>query len=98
MDDIHCVVCPGRIYEDRIHLFFECNFSRRVWNYLQIVWDRNGMGGLQTIIAKARRSFWTSFFMEVLIAPCWNIWLIQNAKIFKGERHTFARWKGLLCG
>jgi hypothetical protein len=35
-EDEHCVLCPGRRYEDRIHLFFECNFSSRIWNYLQI--------------------------------------------------------------
>jgi hypothetical protein len=32
--DVHCVLCPLGIYEDRIHLFFECNFSRRIWTYL----------------------------------------------------------------
>jgi hypothetical protein len=35
-EDEHCVLCPGRIFEDRIHLFFECTFSSRIWNYLQI--------------------------------------------------------------
>jgi hypothetical protein len=34
-DDTHCELCPLRAYEDRIHLFFQCNFSSRVWNYLQ---------------------------------------------------------------
>jgi hypothetical protein len=33
-DDTHCVLCPLRSYEDRIHLFFQCNFSCRIWNYL----------------------------------------------------------------
>jgi hypothetical protein len=35
-EDNHCELCPIRSYEDRIHLFFECNFSRRIWNYLQL--------------------------------------------------------------
>jgi hypothetical protein len=26
----------GHSHEDRDHLFFNCNFSLRVWNYLQI--------------------------------------------------------------
>ena len=34
-DNDHCVLCPLRTYEDRQHLFFTCNFSQRVWNYLQ---------------------------------------------------------------
>jgi hypothetical protein len=39
-DDTHCVLCPTGAYEDRFHLFFECNFSQRVWNYLQINWSQ----------------------------------------------------------
>jgi hypothetical protein len=37
-EDTHCELCSSRGYEDRIHLFFECNFSQRVWNYLEIDW------------------------------------------------------------
>jgi hypothetical protein len=35
-NDKHCELCPGRLYEDIVHLLFECTFSRRIWNYLQI--------------------------------------------------------------
>jgi hypothetical protein len=51
----HCVLCPGRNYEDRIHLFFECNFSRRIWNYLQIEWV--GTDDMQHVLNGARKSF-----------------------------------------
>lgn len=44
-DDSNCVLCPLRTHEDRVHLFFECNFSSRVWNYLQINWN-GGHGDL----------------------------------------------------
>jgi hypothetical protein len=37
-EDTHCELCPFRLYKDRVHLFFECNFSARVWNYLQVEW------------------------------------------------------------
>lgn len=37
-DGINCVLCPTHTREDRDHLFFKCNFSVRVWNYLQITW------------------------------------------------------------
>lgn len=33
-----CVLCSQLVYEDRMHLFFTCNFSMRVWNYLQVDW------------------------------------------------------------
>jgi hypothetical protein len=90
-DVYHCELCPLHAYEDRIHLFFECNFSLRIWNYLQFDWRAND--DLQMVIAHARKEFAKPFFMEVLMLACWNIWILRNAKIFRGERPTFARWK-----
>jgi hypothetical protein len=37
-EEINYVLCALGAYEDRIHLFFECNFRRRIWTYLQIDW------------------------------------------------------------
>jgi hypothetical protein len=91
-DDEHCVLCPGRNYEDRIHLLFECNFSRRIWNYLQIEWV--GTDDMQLVLNGARKSFAKPFFMEVVILACWNIWLLRNGKIFSVEVCSFTRWKG----
>jgi hypothetical protein len=92
-DATHCVLCPGRVHEDRVHLFFECKFSSRIWSYLQIDWNGNGSSDMQLLLDHARRSFGHPFFMEVLIMSCWHIWLIRNAAIFHGDRPTFARWK-----
>jgi hypothetical protein len=90
-DDMHCELCHGKIYEDRVHLFFECTFSRRIWNYLQVDWSSSN--DMQVLVARARRRFNKPFFMEVLITTCWNIWLIRNGKIFRHEKPTFAKWK-----
>jgi hypothetical protein len=90
-DENHCVLCTLRAHEDRIHLFFECNFSQHIWNYLQIEWAGND--DLQSSISAARRSFGKPFFMEVVIMACRQIWLIRNAKIFHNETPTFAKWK-----
>jgi hypothetical protein len=90
-DDTHCELCPIRAYEDRTHLFFQCNFSTRIWNYLQIEWIHHD--DLQVVVATARQRFHKPFFMEVVVVACWNIWLIRNAKIFQNERPTFTRWK-----
>ena len=38
VDDHNCVLCNANVLEDRLHLFFTCNFSLRVWNYLGISW------------------------------------------------------------
>jgi hypothetical protein len=90
-DDMHCELCPGRIYGDRVHLLFECSFSRRIWNYLQIDWSSDN--DLQAVVTRAKRSFNKPFFMEVLVTTCWNIWLVHNGKIFRHEKPTFAKWK-----
>jgi hypothetical protein len=81
------------VHEDRVHLFFECNSSARVWNYLQIQWVGNSSHDLQQVVSEARRSFGHPFFMDVLILARWNIWILRNGKIFNGERPTFARWR-----
>ena len=90
-DDTHCVLCPTRSYEDRSHLFFECNFSARIWNYLQIPWQSGS--NIQSVMAHAKSSFNKPFFMEVVITACYNIWLLRNGKISEGEKPSFARWK-----
>jgi hypothetical protein len=53
------------VYEDRIHLFFHCNFSAKIWTYLQIEWQRHD--DLQVVLSEAKRSFRQPFFMEVII-------------------------------
>jgi hypothetical protein len=90
-DDTHCVLGPRRIYEDRAHLFFECNFSMRIWNYLQISWRSND--NIQSVVEVAKQNFGQPFFMEVIISPLWNIWILRNGLIFRNERPTFGRWK-----
>ena len=37
-EDNSYVMCHSHALEDRLHLFFSCNFSCRVWNYLQTTW------------------------------------------------------------
>jgi hypothetical protein len=90
-EDVHCVLCPTGAREDRMHLFFECNFSQRVWNYLQIDWSL--AQDIQGSISAAKLAFRKPFFMEVLMLACWNIWKQRNGKIFRNDRPTFGGWK-----
>ena len=90
-DEHHCVLCPTRLHEDRMHLFFQCNYSQRIWNCLQIDWSQGV--DIQEAAVRARRSFAQPFFMEVVILACWNIWKQRNAMIFEGERPSFRGWK-----
>jgi hypothetical protein len=67
-EDNFCKLCPTRTYEDRLHLFFTCNFSCRVWNYLQIDWSVGD--DTQSAVAAAKKDFKKPFFMEVMILAC----------------------------
>jgi hypothetical protein len=90
-EDNYCKLCPTRSYEDRLHMFFMCNFSCRICNYLQIDWLVGD--DTQSVVAAAKKDFRRPFVMEVMILACWNIWKVRNGKIFTHERHTFAKWK-----
>jgi len=90
-DSSACVLCPGNHREDRDHLFFNCRFSHRVWNYLQMYWPP-GEDQVETVI-QARRDFAKPFFTELVFIACWNIWTIRNGKVFRNERPSFNRWR-----
>lgn len=90
-NDYNCLLCSARIHEDRDHLFFNCNFSIRIWNYLQIIW---GTGCCMAQSAEyARRIFKHSFFTEVASLACWHIWKVRNAKVFDQVQPIFAAWR-----
>ena len=86
-DGVHCRLCPLQVRETRDHLFFNCNFSVRVWNYLQIDWPAGN--SMSDVAIQARNDFDKPFFFEVVFAACWNIWIIRNAKVFRNERARF---------
>ena len=87
-----CRLCPLKARETRDHLFFNCNFSVRVWNYLQIDWSSGD--SMSDLVIQARNSFDKPFFTKEVFTSCWNIWIIRNAKVFRNERANFNKWRG----
>ena len=85
-----CVLCCQDKLEDWLHLFFHCQFSGRVWNYLQIVWETDSV---LNNLRQARKEFHGPCFSEVVILACWNIWKQRNGLIFKDILPTFRGWK-----
>lgn len=71
--------------ETRDHLFFQCNFSRRVYNYFQVDWS---LGSNISDVAYAARTFGEPFFTEVVFVDAWNIWIPRNGLAFKRERES----------
>ena len=89
-DDNTCVFCVHHLYEDWIHLFFQCQFSSRVWNYLNIQWRDDT---LLNNLLRARKEFPGPCFTEVVILACWNIWKQRNGLIFKETLPSFKGWR-----
>jgi hypothetical protein len=77
-DDTHCELYPGHLYEDRAHLFFDCQFSRQIWNYLKISWNSND--SVQAVVSEARRSFGHPFSWK------WSSWRYGTFGSFEMER------------
>lgn len=86
-----CVMCATQARGTRDHLFFNCNFDVRVWNYMQIDWP-SGVD-MKDIAVAARRNFTKPFFTNVVFWACWNIWIIRNARVFSNERPSFNKWR-----
>ena len=87
------VLCLCASHEDRTHLFFACNFSQRVWNYLGISWIAQPNQSTYEMALSARRDFGHPFFTEVVFTATWNIWTQRNGKIFRNERPSFISWR-----
>ena len=94
-DSNECVLCTTTTMEDWKHLFFNCNFSIRIWSYLQIQWRP---GDLAQVITQNKKEFNGPCFMEIVILACWAIWKQRNSQIFKEENPTFRGWKRLFLG
>ncbi|PNT60932.1 hypothetical protein BRADI_5g08333v3, partial [Brachypodium distachyon] len=90
-NDFTCVLCHSGTWEDWQHLFFGCQFSQRIWNYLHIQWFAGV--DLKQIISDTQRSFGHPFFVEVVAISCWHIWKERNRCVFEGIRPSFRSWR-----
>ena len=90
-EDNSCVLFHSHALEDRLHLFFTCNFSCRIWKYLQIDWRASG--SLHHCLQQVKASFGQPFFMEVMLTTAWCIWIVRNGKTFRNERPSFQSWR-----
>lgn len=92
--DESCVLCDSNCIESAYHLFFQCDFARRIWDgitqYLgshilvnsgsiELTWIRSAHQFRHNSTARTR---WQVFFTAV----CWAIWKQRNSTIFEGKR------------
>ena len=93
INDDSCVLCNLLIHDDRVHLFFTCNFSQRVWNYLGISWLAQSNQSTFLMVSASKKEFNKPFFSEVVFIATWNIWTQRNGKIFRNEDPSFRSWR-----
>ena len=93
IQDDTCVLCHLASHEDRAHLFFACNFSQRIWNYLGISWNPQPNHTTYDMASDTRRDFGHPFFSEIVFTATWNIWTPRNGKIFRNESPSFRAWR-----
>ncbi|KAF8742584.1 hypothetical protein HU200_013586 [Digitaria exilis] len=77
LDSYHRVLCVENVDDDVTHLFFLCPFSSACWTYLDINWDTTL--DFQTIMLRARESFGSDIFREVIIMSTCALWTHRNS-------------------
>ena len=93
IQDDTCVLFNLAQHEDRAHLFFACNFSQRVWNYVGISWTVLPNQTTYDMAQAVRKDFGLPFFSKVVFVATWNIWIQRNGKIFRNEQPSFRAWR-----
>ena len=82
---------PNRDFGGQKPPFLKCNFSARVWIYLQIVWKDSD--DMVEIAYHARKEFNKPFFAEVVFTAWWNIWKVRNDRSFRNIKPSFRAWR-----
>lgn len=85
-----CVLCQERQEETLSHLFFDCDFAKRCWTKLGIIWTPGD--DIHRKIINTRQLAGVPLFMEIILIAAWELWKIRNRMVFDGVAATFSRW------
>ncbi|KAG8071758.1 hypothetical protein GUJ93_ZPchr0006g43597 [Zizania palustris] len=88
--DYNCILCGHGILENVLHLFVDCQFSKRCWARMDIVWPING--SLEERIAALKSNDDRSFAMELILIGAWSLWLHRNNCIFRQNISSLQQW------
>ncbi|XP_074293211.1 uncharacterized protein LOC141620172 [Silene latifolia] len=88
----HCCLCEEQS-ESHKHLFFHCQFSRIVWQYLLEWMKLSGRSfdywtELCWLNRRSRKKHWKCSWAKCCIAAVYYIWQERNYRIFSGRRRT----------
>jgi hypothetical protein len=74
-------------------LFFDCPFAQHCWSRIQITWDVSLP--LMGRCMQARSTHAIPFFTEADLIAAWELWKLQNDKVFQRRDPTPAVWFSL---
>ena len=92
----NCVLCNQDTLETRDHLFIDCPFAKKCWDFCTITWSSGA--SMSDIFMTAKRNFQGPNFLEITICAAWNIWKERNGFIFEERRPSFSAWKARFLG
>ncbi|GJS41728.1 RNA-directed DNA polymerase, eukaryota, reverse transcriptase zinc-binding domain protein [Tanacetum coccineum] len=89
-DDFKCALC-NKCPDSHNHLFFTCDFSKRIWNELLKMLNVRLCGCWDQIIDEmkalpANRNIWSIVRRLVCCASVYYIWQERNNRLFKNEK------------
>ena len=91
-DVMKCVFCKLN-QDSHEHLFFQCEYTKKVWTEMQKLIDKRFSFNWHRIIdeftqLKANKSIWSVLRRLVLGATVYFIWQERNTRIFKSNERT----------
>ena len=90
---MECILCK-QCMDLHEHLFFQCNYSKVVWENIEELLDKRFSYNWKTIIEEvfvlaANRSIWSILRRLVIGAVVYYVWQERNNRLYnKGERST----------
>lgn len=93
IQDMSCPFCNG-CKDSHSHLFFSCNFARRLWERLKIMAKLDNVSNswaqiISCIVNRpAKNTIWSVIQRLVLGASVYFIWQERNMRLFDGHSRT----------
>lgn len=81
LESYNCALRNCQLEETTFHLFWECPFAVRCWDFICPNRD-NPMGMLETL-QDMKSKLNVPFSMEILILATWAVWITRNNLIFQ---------------
>lgn len=93
IQDSSCPLCTSCDFETAHHLFFECTYSKRIWDNIasavgcNVVVRGDSVGQVWRMSgARFRRNLGTrTRWQNLFSSACWSIWRFRNCRVFEGR-------------